>query len=144
MTTSNTSYMRDVYIVDGARTPFLKAKGKPGQFSASDLALNAARELMQRQSFSPKEINEVIVGCVMPSEDEANIARVVSLRLGCGKAIPAYTVQRNCASGMQALDSAAKDIAMGRHDLVLAGGTEAMSRAPFLFSDKMVNWLAGL
>lgn len=141
---SNTSHMRDVYIVDGARTPFLKAKGKPGQFSASDLALNAARELMQRQSFSPTDIDEVILGCVMPSEDEANIARVVSLRLGCGKAIPAYTVQRNCASGMQSLDSAAKDIAMGRHDLVLAGGTEAMSRAPLLYNSGMVNWFAGL
>lgn len=144
MAATNTSYMRDVYIVDGARTPFLKAKGKPGQFSASDLAVNAARELMQRQSFSPQDINEVVVGCVMPSEDEANIARVVSLRLGCGKAIPAYTVQRNCASGMQSLDSAAKDIAMGRCDLVLAGGTEAMSRAPLLFNQGMVNWFAGL
>ena len=80
----------------------------------------------------------------MPSPDEANIARVIALRLGCGKAVPAWTVQRNCASGMQALDSAAKDIACGRHDLVLAGGTEAMSRAPLMYNDEMVNWLAGL
>jgi acetyl-CoA C-acetyltransferase len=136
--------MNEVYIVDGARTPFLKAKGKTGPFSASDLAVNAARELLDRQPFSPKEINEVIVGCVMPSVDEANIARVVSLRVGCGKSVPAWTVQRNCASGMQALDSAAKDIAAGRHDLVLAGGTEAMSRAPLLFNEDMANWLAQL
>lgn len=136
--------MRDVYIVDGARSPFLKAKGKPGPFSASDLAVNAGKELLQRQPFSPKEINEVVIGCVMPSVDEANIARVISLRLGCGKTIPAYTVQRNCASGMQALDSAAKDIASGRHDLVLAGGTEAMSRGPLLFSDKFTDWMSSL
>lgn len=144
MTDKKVPFMRDVYIVDGARTPFLKAKGKPGPFSASDLAVSAGRELLGRQPFSPQDLDEVIVGCVMPSADEANIGRVVSLRLGCGKQTPAWTVQRNCASGMQALDSAAKDIAIGRSDLVLAGGTEAMSRSPLLFSDDMVNWMANL
>jgi acetyl-CoA C-acetyltransferase len=142
--TEKSSLMRDVYIVDGARTPFLKARGKPGPFSASDLAVKAGRELLQRQPFSPTDLDEVIVGCVMPSADEANIARVIALRLGCGKTVPAWTVQRNCASGMQALDSAVKDIATGRCNLVLAGGTEAMSRAPLLFSDEMTSWFAGL
>lgn len=141
---NSTSYQRDVYIVDGARTPFLKAKGKTGPFSASDLAVNAGKTLLDRQPFSPKELNEVIIGCVMPSPDETNIARIIALRLGCGKAMPAWTVQRNCASGMQALDSAAKDIACGRSDLVLAGGTEAMSRAPLMYNSEMANWLAGL
>lgn len=136
--------LRDVYIVDGARSPFLKAKGKAGPFSASDLAVKAGKELLERQPFSPKNINEVIVGCMMPSPDEANIARVIALRLGCGKSVPAWTVQRNCASGMQALDSAIKDIATGRHDLVLAGGTEAMSRAPLLYNQEMTDWIAGL
>jgi acetyl-CoA C-acetyltransferase len=135
---------REVYIVDGTRTPFLKARGKPGPLSASDLAINAGRELLARQPFAPNELGEVILGCVMPAPDEANIARLVALRLGCGKSMPAWTVQRNCASGMQALDAAAKDIATGRHDLVLAGGTEAMSRAPILFNQQMVNWLSGL
>lgn len=135
---------REVYIVDGLRTPFLKARGKPGSYSASDLAVNAGRELLSRQPFSPSDLGEVVLGCMMPSPDEANIGRVVALRLGCGKAVPAWTVQRNCASGMQALDSAIKDIATGRHNLVLAGGTEAMSRSPLLFNNKMVNWLAGL
>jgi acetyl-CoA C-acetyltransferase len=135
---------RDVYIVDGARTPFLKARGKPGAFSASDLAQQAGRELLARQPFSPTDLDEVIIGCMMPSPDEANIGRVIALRLGCGKSVPAWTVQRNCASGMQALDSAYKDIATGRHDLVLAGGTEVMSRAPLLYNNHMVNWLSGL
>ncbi len=80
----------------------------------------------------------------MPNADEANIARIIALRLGCGKSVPAWSVQRNCASGMQALDSAAKDIALGRSNLVLAGGTEAMSRAPLLFSDQMTSWFAGI
>ncbi len=131
---------RAVYIVDGSRTPFLKARGVPGPFTASDLAVNSGRQLLARQSFEPQEFDEVILGCIMPGADEANIARVASLRLGCGKLVPAWTVQRNCASGMQSIDSAAQNIAMGRSDLVLAGGTEAMSYAPLLFSKAMATW----
>ncbi|OGT33917.1 MAG: acetyl-CoA acetyltransferase [Gammaproteobacteria bacterium RIFCSPHIGHO2_02_FULL_39_13] len=138
---SSFNSLRPVYIVDGARTPFLKAKIERGLFSASDLAVNVGRTLLARQSFSATDIDEVILGCMMPSEDEANIARVVALRLGCGNHVPAWTVQRNCASGLQSLDCAVKDIATGRANLVLAGGTEAMSRAPLLFKPSMVNWL---
>lgn len=133
---------RDVYIVDGARTPFLKARGKPGPFSASDLAVNCGRTLLAHQPFSPTEFDEIIMGCMIPGADEANIGRVIGLRLGLGKKVPGWTVQRNCASGLQSLDSAAQLIASGRHDLVLAGGTDAMSRAPLLFNRDMVNWLA--
>jgi acetyl-CoA C-acetyltransferase len=81
---------------------------------------------------------------MMPGPDEANIARVIALRLGCGKKVPAWTVQRNCASGMQALDSAAADISLGRAHLVLAGGIEAMSHAPVLLNNEMVGWLGRL
>lgn len=130
-----------VFVVDGSRTPFLKAKGKPGSFSASDLAVAAARPLLARQSFEPGDLDEVILGCVMPGPDEANIARVVALRLGCGTGVTAWTVQRNCASGMQALDCAYANIADGRSDLILAGGTESMSHAPVLLSTAMVSWL---
>lgn len=135
---------RKVFVVDGSRTPQLKAAGLPGPFSASDLAVNATRMLLARQPFSPVELDEVIFGCVMPSPDEVNIARIIALRLGCGEKVPAWTVQRNCASGMQALDCAAQNISTGRSDLVLAGGTEAMSRAPLLFSPAMTKWFAGL
>ena len=133
---------RDVYIVDGKRTPFLKAKGKPGPFLASDLAVAAARPLLLQNSFNLSELDEVIVGCVMPTADEANIARIIALRLDIPQTVPAWTVQRNCASGMQALDSAYQNIRNGKSDLVLAGGTEAMSRAPVLHNDLMVNWLS--
>ncbi len=136
-----TSKMRPVYVVDGSRTPFLKARGKPGPFIASDLAVGAGRQLLARQPFEATEFDEVILGCVMPGPDEANIARVVALRLGCGQRVTAWTVQRNCASGMQALDCAATNIATGRADLILAGGTEAMSHAPILLGPDMVNWL---
>jgi len=132
---------RPVYIVDGNRTPFLKARGVPGPFRASDLAVVAGRTLLLRQPFAPEELDEVILGCIIPGPDEANIARVVSLRLGCGKTVPAWTVQRNCGSGMEAVDSAAMNIAHGRSDLVLAGGTEAMSHAPLLLNDAMVELL---
>jgi len=133
---------RDVYIVDGKRTPFLKAKGKLGPFLASDLAVAAARPLLLQNSFDPADLDEVIVGCVMPTADEANIARIIALRLGIPENVPAWTVQRNCASGMQALDSAYQNIQHGKADLILAGGTEAMSRAPILHNDLMVNWLS--
>ena len=133
---------RTVYVVDGSRTPFLKARGAPGPFHAADLAVAAGRPLLARQPFEPDAFDEVILGCVMPGPDEANIARVAALRLGCGERVPAFTVQRNCASGMQAVDSAARNIAAGHSDLVLAGGVEAMSHAPVLFNETMVAWLA--
>ncbi len=134
--------MKKVYIVDGARTPFLKAKGKLGPFSGGDLAVGCARALLARQTFSPTAFDEVIVGAAMPSADEANIGRVVSLRVGCGDKVPAWTVMRNCASGLQALDSGYMNILAGKSNLVLAGGTDAMSHAPLLFSAAMTNWLA--
>lgn len=132
---------RPVYVVDGCRTPFLKARGMPGPFSAADLAVGAGRALLVRLALDPGLIDEVILGCVVPGPEEANIARILALRLGCGDQTPAWTVQRNCGSGLQALDSAAAIVASGRADLVLAGGTEAMSQAPVLFSRAMVDWL---
>ena len=105
---------RPVYVVDGARTPFLKVRGRPGPFHASDLALMAGRALLTRLAVAPRQVDQVVLGCVSSGPDEANIARVVSLRLGCGERVPAWTVQRNCASGMQALESAALDIAKQR------------------------------
>ena len=133
-----------VYVVDGARTPFLKARNEPGPFSAADLAVAAGRPLLARMPFAPGDIDEVILGCVIPAPDEANIARIVSLRLGCGQHVPAETVQRNCASGLQAVASACERIALGQSHLVLAGGTEAMSRAPIQWNLAMATWLGGL
>jgi acetyl-CoA C-acetyltransferase len=132
-----------VYVVDGVRTPFLKARNRPGPFSASDLAVQAGRALLLRVPIAPEELDEVILGCASPSPDEVNIGRVVALRLGCGLKVPGWTVMRNCASGMQALDSALTNIRAGRSHVVLAGGVDALSRAPLLYSEKMVLWFAG-
>lgn len=131
-----------VYIVDGARTPFIKSRNVPGPFSASDLAVAAGRALLVRQPFAASDLDEVILGCAIPSVDETNIGRVAALRLGCGHKVPGWTVMRNCASGMQALDSAIANIQLGRSQLVLAGGTDALSRAPLQFSEPMVRWFS--
>ena len=131
-----------VYVVDGARTPFLKGRNAPGPFAASDLAVQAGRALLIRQPFAASDLDEVILGCASPSPDEINIGRVVALRLGCGHQVPAWTVMRNCASGMQAIDSAMANIHNGRAQLVLAGGVDALSHAPLLYSEVMVRWFA--
>ena len=132
---------KKVYIVDGARTPILKARSGRGPFSAADLSVQAGRPLLTRNKLPLEAFDEVILGCVMSSSKEANIGRVVALRLGFDLSVPAWTVQRNCASGMQALDSAMNRIQLGHSDLVLAGGCEAMSHAPVLFNNSYVNWL---
>jgi acetyl-CoA C-acetyltransferase len=133
-----------VYVVDGARTPFLKARSGPGPFAASDLAVQAGRALLARQPFAATDLDEVILGCAAPGVDEINIGRVAALRLGCGHKVPGWTVMRNCASGMQALDSAMANIHSGRSALVLAGGVDALSRSPVLYSDVMVRWFAAM
>jgi acetyl-CoA C-acetyltransferase len=135
---------RPIYVVDGARTPFLKSKNRPGPFSAADLATQAGRSLLARQGFAPDELDEVILGCAAPSVDEVNIGRVAALRMGCGPKVPAWTVMRNCASGMQAIDSGINNIIAGRASVVLAGGVDALSRAPLLYGEKMVLWFSNM
>lgn len=133
-----------VYIIDGARSPFLRARNEPGPFPAAELAVQAGRQLLLRQPFPATAINEVIIGCAAPAPEETNIGRLVALRLGCGNHVPGWTVQRNCASGMQALHSAARSLQAGTAQVVLAGGVDALSRTPVQFSDAAVRWLAQL
>jgi acetyl-CoA C-acetyltransferase len=96
---------RPVYVTDGAPTPFLKARGKPGPFTPADLAVQC-RPLLLRQPFAASAFDEVILGCASQLADEMNVARVAALRLGCGANMPAWTVHRNCGSGMQSIDVA--------------------------------------
>src|SRR6202521_2539391 len=135
---------KDIYIIDGARTPFLKSRNRPGPFSASDLATAAGKALLVRQPFAPTELDEVILGCAAPSVDEVNIGGVAALRMGCGQKVPGWTVMRNCASGMQALPSGINNILAGRSSLVLAGGVDALSRAPLLYGERMGLWFSEL
>jgi len=135
---------RTVYIVDGARTPFLKARGKPGPFTPVDLAVQCGRPLLMRQPFARDAFDLVILGCVNVIADEMNPARVAALRLGMGAAMAAFTVQINCGSGMQSIDTAYRYIREGSHDLILAGGAEALSHAPLTLRHEAVAWYAGM
>jgi acetyl-CoA C-acetyltransferase len=100
--------------------------------------------LLLRQPFAPDAFDEVILGCVNVMADEANPARIAALRLGMGDAMTAFTVQINCGSGMQSIDTAYQYIREGRSNLILAGGTEALSHAPLIFRKQAVDWYARL
>jgi acetyl-CoA C-acetyltransferase len=135
---------RAAYVVDGARTPFLRARGRPGSFSPVDLAVACGRPLLLRQNFAPDAIDEVILGCVNPIADELNPGRVAALRFGLDESVPGWTVQRNCGSGMQSIDAGFRAIEAGRADLILAGGTEAMSWTPLFFRQEAASWFGAL
>jgi acetyl-CoA C-acetyltransferase len=135
---------RPVYIIDGSRTPFIKARGKPGPFTPVDLAVQCGRPLLMRQPFAPHQFDQVILGCVNVIADEMNPARVAALRLGMGEDMTAFTVQINCGSGMQSIDTAYRYIQNGTSNLILAGGAEALSHAPLVFNRRAVGWYAKL
>ena len=135
---------RPVYLVDGSRTPFLKARGGPGPFTPVDLAVQCGRPLLLRQPFPKNAFDLVILGCVNVVADEMNPARVAALRLGMGDQMVAFTVQINCGSGMQSVDTAYRYIRDGSADLILAGGAEALSHAPLVLRNAAVEWYAGL
>ena len=135
---------RPVYLVDGARTPFLKVRGGPGPFTPVDLAVQCGRPLLLRQPIPRDAYDLVILGCVNVISDEMNPARVAALRLGLGEDQVAFTVQINCGSGMQSIDTAFRYIRDGSHDLILAGGAEALSHSPLVLSQDAVQWFAEL
>src|SRR3954453_13763170 len=130
---------RPVYIVDGSRTPFLKARLGPGPFTPVDLAVQCGRPLLLRQNFAADPFDQVVLGCVNVLADEMNPARVAALRLGMGEAMKAFTVQINCGSGMESIDVAYQYIREGKADMILAGGAEALSHAPLVFRRSAVE-----
>src|SRR5476649_627487 len=135
---------RPVFIIDGSRTPFLKARSGPGPFTPVDLVVQCGRPLLARQPFVPTAFDQVILGCVNVIADEMNPARVAALRLGMGEAMTAFTVQINCGSGMQSIDTAYRYIREGVSDLILAGGAESLSHTPLIFNRGAVGWFARL
>jgi len=135
---------RPVFIIDGSRTPFIKARSGPGPFTPVDLAVQCGRPLLARQPFAPDAFDQVILGCVNVIADEMNPARVAALRLGMGERMVAFTVQINCGSGMQSIDTGYRYIREGSANLILAGGAEALSHAPLVWPQAGVRWFAGL
>ncbi len=126
---------KEVVIVDGVRTPIGNLGGAIKDIPAQKLGEIVIRELINRTKIDPKLIDEVIIGCVSQSSDAPNIARVIALMAGLPIEIPAYTVQRNCSSGLQSIVNACQNIQAGDADIQIAGGAESMSSAPYLSRD---------
>lgn len=133
--------MRDVVLMDGLRTPFAKAGTALASVPPRELGRVVVAELLARSGVDPKEVDEVIIGNVAGPSDSANVARVISLLAGIPERVPAYTVHRNCASGMESVAEAHEKIAAGHADLIVAGGVESMSQIPLYVSDGMTKVL---
>jgi acetyl-CoA C-acetyltransferase len=125
----------EAVIVNGVRTPQGVFGGALKTLTAQTLGEVALRELLKRTNLKGADVEEVIVGCVGQQSDAPNIARVIALRSGIPIQTPAYTVQRNCASGLQAIVNACQNIACGDRDVQIAGGAEAMSASPYVSRD---------
>jgi len=136
--------LREVVVVSGLRTPLGKAGGAFDKLGAVELGSMAMRELLARSPVAGDDIDQVIIGNVIQPAEAANIARVIALTAGMPWSVPAHTVHRNCASGMQAITDAAEKIQLGRADVVLAGGVESMTHAPLLFDDRFRAAMARL
>ena len=126
-------------IIDGWRTPLCKAGGRfLAKHQADDLAVPVVRAVMDRCDIAPDDIDEMIMGCVCQPAHAANIARVIALRAGLPQSMPASTVHRNCASGMESITTAWERISAGTLKTAIVGGTESMSNVPLHFGPKMV------
>jgi len=120
-------------IVDGVRTPFCKLGSELAALEADELGRVAVNALLTRTGIDPELIDEVIFGCVAQPADATNVARVIALRAGIPESVPALTVQRNCASGCEAITLAQEKMLAGRGSIFVVGGTESMSNIPLLF-----------
>lgn len=125
--------MLDIAIIAGVRTPFAKAFGPLAGVHAADLGRHATQALLRRASLHPEQVDQVVFGNVGTLADAANIARVIALKSGIPQDRIAHTVHRNCASGVEAITTAAQLIALGEAASVVAGGVESMSQVPLLY-----------
>lgn len=133
-----------IAIIDGIRTPFAKAGTTLKNVPAEELGAFIFKELLEKIDIDPSLIDELILGNVGQPSGAANIARVVALKAGLDKKIPAYTVHRNCASGMESITTAANKILAGEAEIILAGGTESMSNYPLLFGKRLTAFFEQL
>ena len=137
--------MKDrIAIIDGLRTPIAKAGGKLRDIKAEALGSFILKELLCRNDIDKKLFSEVIVGNVSQPAHAANIARVIALRAGFDESLPAYTVHRNCASGMEAITTASDKIKAYGDGIYMCGGVESMSNIPLIYSPKMTLFFENL
>ena len=133
--------MKRIAIVEGLRTPYARAWTVFNNIPAYDLGRIVTRELLERTDIAPEAIDEVIWGNIGQPVEAINIARIIALKSGIPKHVPAYTVQRNCGSGLQAIVSGYYQIVKGDAKIVLAGGVESMSNFPLLYPKSYADWL---
>jgi acetyl-CoA C-acetyltransferase len=127
--------MLEAFIYDGLRSPIGRHAGKLSPLRPDDLAGEVIKEVVSRNKVDPKQISDVILGCVnQAGEDNRNVARFAALLAGLPPTTPGVTVNRLCASGLQAVVDAARAITCGEGDLYVAGGVESMTRAPYVMS----------
>src|SRR3954471_16407817 len=123
--------MPAVYILSAVRTPIGKFGGSLASMTAADMGVVVAKAAMERAGVHPDQVEETIIGNARQAGGGPNVARQISVRSGVPQEIPAYTVNKACASGMKSIALAYSEIASGNLDCVLAGGTESMSRLPY-------------
>jgi len=123
--------MDNVYLAGAVRTPIGRFGGTLASWSAADLGVAVARDSLRRARLPAGEINESIWGCARQAGGGPNVARQITFRAGAPETVPAFTVNQACGSGLKAIILAAQEIMLGRADIVLAGGTESMSRVPY-------------
>ena len=134
----------EIVIIDGVRTPFSKMGTDLAGVDAVELGRIVVQSLLTKLGIDSELIDETIFGCVSQPAESANIARVIALRAGIPESKPAFTVHRNCASGLEAMTTAADRIIAGRGDVYLVGGTESMSRIPLLYKHSTARKFASL
>ena len=136
--------MKEIVIACGARTPFVKAGTTAREMTAQELGRQVLSSLFRKFPVDPAQMDQVIMGCVAQPMDAANVARVAAINAGIPLTVPAFTVQRNCSSSMQAVTSAMEMIETGAAEAVLAGGTESLSNAPLTYNKYFVDFFGRL
>lgn len=133
--------MPDAFVVGGVRTPIGRYGGVLASVRPDDLAALVVREVLTRSGVAPGNVDEVVLGCAnQAGEDNRNVARMAALLAGLPDELPAYTVNRLCASGLTAITSAADAVRAGAADIVIAGGVESMTRAPWVMAKPGTPW----
>jgi acetyl-CoA C-acetyltransferase len=133
--------MREVVVIDAVRTPVGRHAGALSTIRPDDLAAIVIKAAVQRTGIDPEQIEEVYMGCAnQAGEDNRNVARMATLLAGLPDAVAAVTFNRLCASGLNAVNQAARAIAVGEGDVFIAGGVESMSRAPYSLPKNARAW----
>ncbi len=135
--------MEDVVILSGVRTAIGTLGGALSETPASDLGAAVIREAVIRAGIQPEQVDQVILGCVGQVAEDGYIARVASLKAGMPNATPAYTVNRICGSGLEAINTAARWLQTGDAEIVVAGGAENMSMMPYLLRKARFGYRLG-